>query len=223
MPDGPFDTRRHRAAMEAFAWALCLLLVAHGRVAAASAPLGYVVERWSVEEGLPNNALTSVIQTRDGYLWIGTWAGITRFDGVRFTTVAAALPNDHARALLEDADGSVWIGLSGTGVARWRSSRFEVVTPAQGLAGADVRALALDAGRLWVATENGVSVIDGGRVRTWRAPEGLASNVVNGLGRRRQGGVWIATAGGLCSATGLQVQCRPHCVRRRAERRAREP
>jgi ligand-binding sensor domain-containing protein/signal transduction histidine kinase len=191
-------------------WALCLLLVAHGRVAAASVPLGYVVERWSVEEGLPNNALTSIIQTRDGYLWIGTWAGITRFDGVRFTTVAAALPNDHARALLEDADGSVWIALSGTGVARWGSSGFDVVTPAQGLAGADVRALALDAGRLWVASENGVSVIDGGRVTTWRTRDGLASTVVNGLGRGRQGGVWIATAGGLCSATGLQVQCRPH-------------
>ena len=122
--------------MRTLASALCLLLATHAGVAAASVPLGYVVERWSVEEGLPNNALTSVIQTRDGYLWIGTWAGITRFDGVRFTTVAAALPNDHARALLEDADGSVWIGLSGTGVARWRSSGFDVVTPAQGLAGA---------------------------------------------------------------------------------------
>ena len=120
LSDAAVDARHHRTIARTRAWALCLLLAMHDRVAAASAPLGYVVERWSVEEGLPNNALTSVIQTRDGYLWIGTWAGIARFDGVRFTPVADDLPNDHARALLEDADGSVWIGLSGTGVARSR-------------------------------------------------------------------------------------------------------
>src|SRR5262245_16249290 len=111
-------------------------------VAAANEPLGYVVERWSVEEGLPNNALTGVIQTRDGYLWISTWAGIGRFDGVRFTTVADNLPNDHARAIVEHRDGSMWIGLSGTGVARWQAGRVDLFTPREGLAGVDVRALA---------------------------------------------------------------------------------
>jgi ligand-binding sensor domain-containing protein/signal transduction histidine kinase len=207
LSDGGVDARHHRTITRTRAWALCLLLATHDRVAAASAPLGYVVERWSVEEGLPNNALTSVIQTRDGYLWIGTWAGIARFDGVRFTTVADNLPNDHARALLEDADGSVWIGLSGTGVARWRSRGFDVVTPNEGLAGVDVRALALDEGRIWVATENGLSMVDGGRVTTWRTRDGLPSNVITGLSRRPGGGVWVATAGGLCQVTRLQVQC----------------
>jgi ligand-binding sensor domain-containing protein len=185
------------------------LLVAPGRAAGQSpASRAYVVERWRADDGLPNNALTSVIQTRDGYLWVATWAGITRFDGVRFTPVATTLPNDHARALVEDADGSVWIGLSGTGVARWRPGGVEVVTPEQGLAGADVRALALDEGRLWLATENGVSAIERGRVATWRTRDGLPSNNINGLARGPQGGVWIATADGLCHATRLQVECR---------------
>jgi len=194
--------------VRASVWAAYLCLAVARAVAAASAPLGYVVERWGVEEGLPNSAPTSVIQTRDGYLWIGTWAGIARFDGVRFTTVADNLPNDHARALLEDSDGSVWVGLSGTGVARWRPRGTDLFTPTKGLAGADVRALGLDGGRLWVATENGVSVIAGERIITWRTREGLPSNVINGLGRGRQGGVWIATASGLCRANRLEVQCR---------------
>jgi ligand-binding sensor domain-containing protein/signal transduction histidine kinase len=191
-------------------WMLTVLLVTLQRVAGASPSPGYVVERWSVEEGLPVNAPTSVIQTRDGYLWIATWAGIVRFDGVRFTTIADNLPNDHARALLEDADGSVWVGLSGAGIARWRPGGFELVTPAQGLAGADVRALALDGGRIWVATESGVSVLDAGRVTTWRTRDGLPSDVINGLSRGQRGGVWIATAGGLCQAIGVEVQCRSH-------------
>jgi ligand-binding sensor domain-containing protein/signal transduction histidine kinase len=187
------------------------LLVAPARAAGQGpASRGYVVERWSVEDGLPINGLTSVIQTRDGYLWIGTWAGIVRFDGVRFTPVAKDLPNDHARVLVEDAEGDVWIGLSGTGVARWRRGSLDLVRPEQGLAGSDVRALALDDGRVWVATENGVSVLDGGRVATWRTQEGLPSNLVNGLARRAEGGMWIATAGGLCHAARLQMECRSH-------------
>lgn len=93
---------------------LALASLAPAVAAADPAPPGYVVERWSVEQGLPNNALTSIVQTRDGYLWLSTWAGIARFDGVRFTAVAKNLPNEHARALLEAPDGAVWIGLSGT-------------------------------------------------------------------------------------------------------------
>ena len=58
------------------------------------------------------------MQTRDGYLWVASWAGIARFDGVRFTPIAEDLPNVHARVLLEDRDGSVWIGASGLGLLR---------------------------------------------------------------------------------------------------------
>jgi ligand-binding sensor domain-containing protein/signal transduction histidine kinase len=187
-------------------WAFLLLLVTTG-MAAAGSPFGYVVEHWSVERGLPNNALTSIIQTRQGYVWVGTWAGITRFDGVRFTPVADTLPNDHARALLEDVNGSIWIGLSGTGVARWQPGRTVLVTPADGLAGTDIRALARDDGRIWVATENGLSAIEGGRVRTWRTADGLPSNVITALSHRPGGGVWVATMGGLCQVAQLQVQC----------------
>ena len=133
MSDVSAGARLYGTIVRTGALLVCLVCGVAGRVAEASAPLGYVVERWSVEEGLPNNALMSVIQTRDGYLWIATWAGLARFDGVRFTTVADNLPNDHARAILEDADGSVWVGLSGTGVARWSPRGVDIVTPAQGL------------------------------------------------------------------------------------------
>ena len=98
-------------------------------------------------------------------------------------------------------------GLSGTGVARWQAARVDLVTPNEGLAGTDARALALDEGRVWVGTENGVSVVDGGRVTTWRTPDGLPSNAINALSRRPGGGLWVATAGGLCQVTRVQVQC----------------
>ena len=176
-------------------------------VSAAPAPT-YAVDRWGVEEGLPNNALSSVTQTRDGYLWIATWAGTVRFDGVRFTTIANDLPNDHVHVLLEDRDGAIWMGVSGAGLARWRDGHVELYTTAQGLAGADVRALAEDgAGRIWAGTENGVSVVDHGAIRSFHTAHGSSHDIINGVAPARDGGIWIATATGVCHAREQELTC----------------
>ena len=184
----------------------------------------YIVERWSVDGGLPNNALTDLVQSREGYLWIATWTGVVRFDGVRFTSIAEDLSNAHARALLEDRDGVMWIGVSGTGVVRWHQGVIETLTEADGLAGRDVRALAGDGdGRIWAGTENGVSVIEprpfdrarrtlaagATRITTYRVAQGLAANVIYGLARGRDGWMWIATAKGVCAGNSHRVRCEP--------------
>src|SRR5579872_3236816 len=168
----------------------------------------YIVDRWGVEEGLPNNALSSIIQTRDGYLWIATWAGTVRFDGIRFTTVATDLPNAHVHALLEDRDGAIWMGVSGAGLARWRAGRFDLFTVSQGLAGTDVRSLAEDqAGRIWAGTENGISVIDHGAVRSFHTTQGSSHDIVNAVAPAHDGGVWIATASGVCRTRDRDLAC----------------
>ncbi|MCP4250948.1 MAG: hypothetical protein GY778_28255, partial [bacterium] len=51
----------------------------------AAEPGDFDHRAWSIEEGLPQNTITSMVQTRDGYLWLGTFGGLARFDGVRFT------------------------------------------------------------------------------------------------------------------------------------------
>jgi len=45
----------------------------------------YIVHSWTSEDGLPQNTVTAVVQTADGYLWLGTEEGLARFDGVSFT------------------------------------------------------------------------------------------------------------------------------------------
>src|SRR5690606_39115286 len=80
-----------------------------------------VGERWGTEEGLPHSAVTALLQSRDGYLWVGTAAGLARFDGLRFTPIsderAPHLAHTYIWALHEDPDGTVWIG-SGDGLTR---------------------------------------------------------------------------------------------------------
>ena len=60
------------------------LLGAPGDSTPAS-PQSYQLKRWTSEDGLPQNRISCLEQTSDGYLWIGTWYGLTRFDGLHFT------------------------------------------------------------------------------------------------------------------------------------------
>ena len=195
---------RHRRLSGVLAAALVLSALPAG----AQTARRYTVDRWTVEDGLPNNALTHLLHTSDGYLWIGTWAGAVRFDGVRFTHAAADLPNDHVRALLEDRQGAMWIGLSGAGVVRLRPGGYDSFTTANGLPGQDVRALAEDAaGRIWVGTEAGVGVIDGARVTAHRIDGGARANLVSALTRSHDGRIRIATATGVCESRDVELRC----------------
>jgi ligand-binding sensor domain-containing protein len=74
----------------------------------------YVHRIWQVQQGLPESSIYSLLQTRDGYLWLGTQTGLVRFDGVRFSMLESIYPGAPAnvwiRAAIEDSQGAVWIG-----------------------------------------------------------------------------------------------------------------
>jgi ligand-binding sensor domain-containing protein len=87
----------------------------------------YVSRTWSVPEGLPSSAVTTLLQARDGDLWVGTTNGLARFDGDRFVVLdrrsSPALPATGIGALLEDSDGTLWIGTFGGGLVRLKEGR----------------------------------------------------------------------------------------------------
>src|SRR5215467_4750045 len=78
---------------------------------------------WRIQDGYLPAPPEAIAQTRDGYLWIGTDAGLLRFDGVRFVPWASPrgekLPRDQILYLLGASDESLWIGTA-KGVARWK-------------------------------------------------------------------------------------------------------
>src|SRR5580692_4466314 len=67
---------------------LCLFILVCFSVPlfAANTPGDYLTDTWTSENGLPDNSVTAIAQTPDGYLWVGTYNGLSRFDGVRFVT-----------------------------------------------------------------------------------------------------------------------------------------
>jgi len=73
-----------------FLWGVVGLLIGGGNGSAASIELSdysrdFVVQNWTVDDGLPQNSVLGITQTPDGYLWFATYNGLVRFDGVKFT------------------------------------------------------------------------------------------------------------------------------------------
>ena len=94
-----------------------------------AAQLGdYIIETWQSEQGLPQNTVTAIAQTADGYLWVGTLNGLARFDGVRFKVFSTAdtpeLGSGRIRFLFGDREGRLWISILKGGVVRLKGGRF---------------------------------------------------------------------------------------------------
>jgi len=91
----------------------------------------FTVESWSTEEGLPQSSVISVIQTRDGYLWLGTTKGLVRFDGNRFTVFnefnTPGLNSDQIVFLFEDSHTNLWVGTDNAGVVLIKDGQVQSV------------------------------------------------------------------------------------------------
>src|SRR5271156_4973426 len=67
---------------------------------------------FTTEDGLGANVINDILQTRDGFLWIATYNGLTRFDGQHFTQVQFPKLLQSVRSAAEGADGDLWLGTS---------------------------------------------------------------------------------------------------------------
>jgi ligand-binding sensor domain-containing protein len=186
-----------------------LLLVLLGAAPRASAleftkPLmGYSHSSWGTQEGLPQDSAQSIVQTRDGYLWIATLEGLARFDGYRFTVFdrqsSPPLPDNDVQVLYLSKDGTLWAGLYTGGLVAYRDGAFQTYGERDGLPSVQILALTEDqAGNLWIGTGGaGVVRLAGGRFQSFTKQEGLTNEVVNALLSDGVGGVWIGSVGGL--------------------------
>ena len=117
---------------------------------------------WTVGNDSRWHVICALLQTRDGYLWIGTDRGVTRFDGVRFTDfLAAKTPGmsqgrTAVQAMWEDSRGGVWVGTN-AGVTRYDGARFSTLTTREGLpSNAVMRIDGDETGAVWIYTRKGI-------------------------------------------------------------------
>jgi len=161
----------------------------------------YVHDVWTSDNGLPQNSIFAIVQTRDGYLWFGTNEGVARFDGIHFTVFDSVntpgIKHNYVPTLFEDKEGNLWIGTQG-GLTRYRAGQFTSYTANDGLAHNTVLSLYQDrAGSLWVGTAGGLSQLKNGKFATYTVKDGLSHNSVSAIYEDRAGHLWVGTRHGL--------------------------
>jgi len=191
---------------------VCLLaaaLIAGGatRAAALDGKISisqYAHDKWTTDQLLPQNTVYSIVQTSDGYLWLGTWEGVARFDGLHFVTLdggnTPALRSNVIQKLMEDSSHALWIGTRGGGLTNRQGDQFHTITTKEGLPSNFVNAVVEDRRRdIWIGTERGLCRLSNGHLTTFRADDGFpAESFVSAIVEDRNGTIWIGT-----SASGL--------------------
>ena len=173
-------------------------------------------ENISLDEGLSQSVVTSIIQDKRGFLWFGTQDGLNRYDGNNFKVYKhdrddpKSLSDSFVVVLHEDQTGTIWIGTNNGGLNSF-DPKTEVFTRYQSdaedpgsLAGETVAAIFEDKdGVLWVGTSGGLNRFDrdsGEFTHYVNDPErsdSLASNMVNDIVQDKKGRYWIATTNGV--------------------------
>lgn len=170
----------------------------------------YVHTVWRTDDGLPQNSVTKILQTRDGFLWVGTQAGLARFDGVRFTTFdhtnTPVFRDDYISDLVEDRQGTLWIATWSDGAFTYRDGRF---TRVAGIGPRSGMRLAVDLDdSIWIGGQDGLKHVRNGVViKTYTTADGLRSNQIRGIAIDKDGAVWFGSLAGLhrLSKGGIEV------------------
>jgi diguanylate cyclase (GGDEF)-like protein len=161
----------------------------------------YASRLWTTDHGLPQNTVNAICQTKDNFLWLGTKAGLTRFDGARFDVFDAAntpeLPDSWITSLLEDRQGRLWIG-SWLGLTVYEGGRFHRFREIERFSTTVLSILESRTGVLYLGTVRGLVRYDGHDLQFFDQSKGLSSGYVRDMAEDRDGVLWIALdAGGV--------------------------
>jgi ligand-binding sensor domain-containing protein/signal transduction histidine kinase len=159
---------------------------------------GYFTRVWSTEDGLPNNAVTAIVQTQDGYLWLATYDGLARFDGVNFTRFdGSTTPEMHSTrvtSLFEDSKQNLWIGYETGELTRYFDGNFyatEFQAPWEQKKILNIGADSI--GDIWLLNDVGTLANLKGKVIAPPNAGGAAN--ATALASSPQGTVWVASGG----------------------------
>lgn len=179
-------------------------------------PEDYLVDVWDTDSGLPHSTVTSLAQTPDGYLWVGTLhGGVARFDGVRFVSFYAGntpgLDSVEVQRLFVDPQGTLWIGFVGGQQVSYRQGQFRYERNDEQTPGSWLNDLvASEPGHLLFSAHAGW-LFEGCRhngTNQWQTLFPPKANALSAFCKDGQGVVWYRTSdGGLAQYKDGQFRC----------------
>ena len=164
----------------------------------------YVLSKWQVEQGLPQNYIKAIIQTKDGYLWLGTEEGLTRFDGVSFKKINKrnnkAFKSNNIRVLFEDSKNQLWIGTS-NGITVYSNGEYQhkPLTKNQNQNPNEIRTITEDKkGIIWLSTlKGGLYKYVNNKFDQIKLNENVSKKAIRALHFDSKNNLWIGTKKGL--------------------------
>lgn len=157
----------------------------------------FLLDTWETADGLPTSSILGLLQSRDGYVWISSYQGLIRFDGISFEVfdpgTSKLLAGGTITAMAEDSSGALWLGVRSGGVVLLKDGHFhQVISPLQIK---ETRVIAIDAqNRVWIGTAGqGTLLYEGGQLSAFTSDPGLARATVTSLYPTTDGGIWIGT------------------------------
>jgi signal transduction histidine kinase/ligand-binding sensor domain-containing protein len=189
-----FSWRNVRSGLALALW----LAVQPVGVALAALP-NFFVRNLLVEDGLPEDSVTAIVQTDDGYLWMGTYSGLARFDGVRFTVFDSGnnpeLASSRITCLFQDKAGILWMGHEAGELTRYdKNGHFQAEPVRVSWKGRKIFGIAADeTGDLWLINDQGVL----GRVKDGAVASPLSGRreKLVGFADGADGSIWVTRDG----------------------------
>ncbi len=152
---------------------------------------------WTAKDGAPSQ-ISSLAQTKDGYLWIGSARGLFRFDGVEFESyeppAGVSLPTHNITSLLATPDGGLWIIFRPFGLGFLKDGQMKVFSRPEELPTGEVFNIACDLdGRIWAGTLTGLTLFDGARWNQIGSDWNLTNERIWSMFTDREGTFWVVT------------------------------
>ena len=135
--------------------------VAAGLIEGGAAGAGYSSTLYNSLDGLPTSEANSVLQTSDGFMWIGSYSGLIRYDGNEFYRYDATYGISSVVSLFEDSRGRLWIGTNDAGIIYYEDGKFTSYFRVGGLKTSSIHSIAEDmSGNILIATNLGIAYVD---------------------------------------------------------------
>jgi len=163
------------------------------------------IQYLDVDHGMTSSAIYSILEDKNGNIWFGTYAGVSKYDGESFVhfTEKEGLSNNLVCSIIEDKSGNLWFGTDG-GVSKYDGKSFVHFTEKEGLSDNNLLAILEDRkGNIWFGTDGGgVSKYDGESFVHFTKKEGLINNNILSMIEDKNGNIWFGTDGGVCKYDG---------------------
>ncbi len=164
----------------------------------------YAQSHFAARDGMPHGVASAIAQTTDGYLWVASQEGLSRFDGTAFTNFdhreTEGVPSNAFTALAVDGAGTLWAATRDRGLLHLVGGEFQAVSWEPGSRHQQIHALAFDAGGdLWIGTrDRGVVRLHAGVLAAaLTTHDGLPSDDIRTLYLTRDGAMWVGTFHGM--------------------------